>query len=79
MVGMRKSGRRLMVIPPSLGYGSQGVANRIPADSTLIFEAELRRVGPPASRKWDSPVTLSQNVIFNECLCLIMSFCCVPR
>ncbi|XP_036791577.1 FK506-binding protein 15 isoform X2 [Oncorhynchus mykiss] len=44
MVGMRKSGRRLMVIPPSLGYGSQGVANRIPADSTLIFEAELRRV-----------------------------------
>ncbi|XP_046904362.1 FK506-binding protein 15 isoform X2 [Hypomesus transpacificus] len=44
MLGMRKSGRRLMVIPSSLGYGSQGVANRIPADSTLIFEAELRRV-----------------------------------
>ncbi|XP_062310428.1 FK506-binding protein 15 isoform X2 [Osmerus eperlanus] len=44
MLGMRKAGRRLMVVPPSLGYGSQGVANRIPADSTLIFEAELRRV-----------------------------------
>ncbi|XP_041718560.1 FK506-binding protein 15 isoform X2 [Coregonus clupeaformis] len=44
MLGMRKSGRRLMVIPPSLGYGSQGVASRIPADSTLIFEAEIRRV-----------------------------------
>ena len=46
MLGMRKSGRRLMVLPSRLGYGSQGVANRIPADSTLIFEAELRRVKP---------------------------------
>uniref|UniRef100_A0A674AV49 peptidylprolyl isomerase n=1 Tax=Salmo trutta TaxID=8032 RepID=A0A674AV49_SALTR len=44
MLGMRKSGRRLMVIPPSLGYGSQGVANCVPADCTLIFEAELRRL-----------------------------------
>lgn len=44
MQGMKKAGRRLMVIPPSLGYGSQGVANHVPADSTLIFEAELRRV-----------------------------------
>ncbi|XP_029493358.1 FK506-binding protein 15-like isoform X3 [Oncorhynchus nerka] len=44
MLGMRKSGRRLVVIPPSLGDGSQGVANCVPADSTLIFEAELRRL-----------------------------------
>uniref|UniRef100_A0A4W5QR01 peptidylprolyl isomerase n=1 Tax=Hucho hucho TaxID=62062 RepID=A0A4W5QR01_9TELE len=44
MLGMRKSGRRLMVIPPSLGYGSQGVANCVPADCTIIFEAELRRL-----------------------------------
>uniref|UniRef100_A0A6Q2WSY4 peptidylprolyl isomerase n=1 Tax=Esox lucius TaxID=8010 RepID=A0A6Q2WSY4_ESOLU len=44
MLGMRKSGRRLIVIPASLGYGSHGVANRVPPDSTLIFEAELRRV-----------------------------------
>lgn len=60
MLGMRKSGRRLMVIPPSLGYGSQGVANCVPADCTLIFEAELRRVGCPASLKWHCPITLSQ-------------------
>uniref|UniRef100_A0A8C7UWV5 peptidylprolyl isomerase n=1 Tax=Oncorhynchus mykiss TaxID=8022 RepID=A0A8C7UWV5_ONCMY len=44
MLGMRKSGRRLVVIPPSLGDGSQGVANCVPADCTLIFEAELRRL-----------------------------------
>ncbi|XP_028312148.1 FK506-binding protein 15 isoform X2 [Gouania willdenowi] len=44
MMGMKKSGRRLIVIPPSLAYGSKGVPDRVPADSTLVFEAELRRV-----------------------------------
>ncbi|XP_022065529.2 FK506-binding protein 15 isoform X2 [Acanthochromis polyacanthus] len=44
MLGMKKEGSRLIVIPPSLAYGSKGVPNRVPSDSTLIFEAELRRV-----------------------------------
>uniref|UniRef100_A0A8D3E5D3 peptidylprolyl isomerase n=1 Tax=Scophthalmus maximus TaxID=52904 RepID=A0A8D3E5D3_SCOMX len=44
MLGMKKTGRRLIVVPPHLAYGSKGVPNRIPANSTLIFEAELRRV-----------------------------------
>uniref|UniRef100_A0A8C1PYW4 peptidylprolyl isomerase n=1 Tax=Cyprinus carpio TaxID=7962 RepID=A0A8C1PYW4_CYPCA len=44
MLNMCKGGKRLMVIPPSLAYGSQGVASRIPPDSTLVFEAEIRRV-----------------------------------
>ncbi|KAM4745126.1 FK506-binding protein 15 [Anableps anableps] len=44
MLGMKKAGRRLIIIPPSLAYGSKGVQNRVPANSTLIFEVELRRV-----------------------------------
>ncbi|XP_035514553.1 FK506-binding protein 15 isoform X2 [Morone saxatilis] len=44
MLGMKKAGRRLIVIPPNLAYGAKGVPNRIPSNSTLIFEAELRRV-----------------------------------
>uniref|UniRef100_A0AAQ6AN90 peptidylprolyl isomerase n=1 Tax=Amphiprion ocellaris TaxID=80972 RepID=A0AAQ6AN90_AMPOC len=44
MLGMQKEGSRLIVIPPNLAYGSKGVPNRVPSDSTLIFEAELRRV-----------------------------------
>ncbi|XP_029295812.1 FK506-binding protein 15 isoform X2 [Cottoperca gobio] len=44
MLGLKKAGRRLIVIPPDQAYGSTGVPNRVPANSTLIFEAELRRV-----------------------------------
>uniref|UniRef100_A0A8C8SXK7 peptidylprolyl isomerase n=1 Tax=Pelusios castaneus TaxID=367368 RepID=A0A8C8SXK7_9SAUR len=44
MIGMKKGGRRLLIIPPMLAYGSQGVASRIPPDSTLVFEVEVKRV-----------------------------------
>ena len=38
--GMRVNGRRQIIIPPHLGYGSAGSA-RIPANSILIFEVTL--------------------------------------
>jgi peptidylprolyl isomerase len=38
--GMREGGRRTLVIPPSLGYGSRG-AGPIKPDETLIFVIDL--------------------------------------
>ncbi|KAJ6652055.1 hypothetical protein lerEdw1_015258 [Lerista edwardsae] len=44
MVGLKKGGRRFLLVPPALAYGPQGVASRIPPDSTLAFEVEVKRV-----------------------------------
>lgn len=45
MLGMQKTGRRLHIVPPTLGYGSKGIPNRVPSSSTLVYNVEIRRVG----------------------------------
>ncbi len=41
--GMRVGGRRELIIPPSLGYGSTPQA-KIPANSTLVFVIDLHSI-----------------------------------
>jgi len=40
--GMKKGGRRLLVIPPDLGYGARGSGSKIKPNETLIFVVDAR-------------------------------------
>ena len=45
VAGMKVGGKRELIIPPQLAYGSQGAGGVIPPDATLKFDIELLSVG----------------------------------
>lgn len=44
LLGMKEGGVRKLTIPPQLAYGDREIG-QIPANSTLIFEITLRKIG----------------------------------
>ena len=50
--GMRQGGRRIVVVPPGLGFGDEGVRlqdGTVPAGATVRYDLELTRVSVPPS------------------------------
>ena len=45
VAGMKVGGRRRLVIPPNLGYGSAGAGGVIKPNETLVFVVDLLGVG----------------------------------
>lgn len=41
VIGMKPGGKRLLMLPPWLGYGSRGVEGVIPQDARLIFVIDV--------------------------------------
>ena len=44
LTGMKEGGRRVLIIPPSLGYGATGSPPKIPPNATLVFVVDLLAV-----------------------------------
>jgi FKBP-type peptidyl-prolyl cis-trans isomerase len=48
VLGMQPGGRRLLRIPPQMGYGARAIEN-VPANATLVLQVELLSVSTPAA------------------------------
>lgn len=44
VAGMQVGGKRLLIIPPEMGYGANGAGGVIPPNATLIFEVDLLEI-----------------------------------
>ena len=47
VAGMKDGGRRVLTIPPDLGYGEAGAGGAIGPNETLVFVVDLEKISSP--------------------------------
>ncbi|KFM66347.1 FK506-binding protein 15, partial [Stegodyphus mimosarum] len=63
LLGAQKGCKRLLIVPPNLAYGSEGLGNIIPLHSSLIFEIHVVKVKISRDISHSpSPVKVSDNI-----------------
>jgi len=57
VIGMKEKGKRLLIIPPDLAYGQRAIGDKIPPNSTLVFEVDLVTIvsGPATQPQQPKP------------------------
>lgn len=46
ILSMKVGGKRLLLVPPALGFGKKGSGSVVPPDATLKYEIELKSIVP---------------------------------
>lgn len=46
LLSMKVGGKRVLLVPPALGFGKKGSGSAVPPDSTLKYEIELKSIVP---------------------------------
>jgi FKBP-type peptidyl-prolyl cis-trans isomerase len=44
LIGMKEKGKRMLIIPPEKAYGNRAAGDKIPPNSTLVFEIDLDQI-----------------------------------
>ncbi|XP_014775717.1 FK506-binding protein 15 isoform X2 [Octopus bimaculoides] len=63
VVGMKKGGQRVLVVPSNLAYGESAMGDKVPPNSSLVFQIEVTRVKLSKSDDTSEPSTASDSVM----------------